>query len=293
MKTSIRVTVHSPTKGTHEEEFNIIQFPSGEIGGHFSPEFVDFTAYAASSINNVIMIVKGYDKDTLFAVALAKEAIDDLVPHKFAMKTIIFYYLPNARYDRHMFKGDAAALKVFAQQVNAMGFDAVCAVDPHSYVPDNLFNCFQSIPQKEIAVHYANDPLVDYLVAPDAGAAKKIAETAKEVDKPYITMSKVRNLKTGEITGMRILDDVDLTDKTVMILDDICDGGRTFIEAAKHLREAGAKRVELYVTHGIFSKDVENLLDNGIDHIYTTNSLGEAKDRGLTHYGQVTVANLD
>lgn len=70
MKTSIRVTVHSPTKGTHEEEFNIIQFPSGEIGGHFSQEFVDFTAYAASSINNVIMIVKGYDKDTLFAVAL-------------------------------------------------------------------------------------------------------------------------------------------------------------------------------------------------------------------------------
>lgn len=92
---------------------------------------------------------------------------------------------------------------------------------------------------------------------------------------------------------MRILDDVDLTDKTVMILDDICDGGRTFIEAVKHLREAGAKRVELYVTHGIFSKGVENLLDNGIDHIYTTNSLGEAKDRGLTHYGQVTVANLD
>ena len=197
MKTSIRVTVHSPTKGTHEEEFNIIQFPSGEIGGHFSPEFVDFTAYAASSINNVIMIVKGYDKDTLFAVALAKEAIDDLIPHDYALKTVIFYYLPNARYDRHMFKGDAAALKVFAKQVNAMGFGAVCAVDPHSYVPDNLFNCFQSIPQKEIAVHYANDPLIDYLVAPDAGAAKKIAETAKEVDKPYITMSKVLGWKTG------------------------------------------------------------------------------------------------
>ena len=51
--------------------------------------------------------------------------------------------------------------------------------------------------------------------------------------------------------------------------------------------------MELYVTHGIFSKGVENLLDNGIDHIYTTNSLGEAKDRSLTHYGQVTVANLD
>lgn len=93
MKTSIRVTVHSPTKGTHEEEFNIIQFPSGEIGGHFSPEFVDFTAYAASSINNVIMIVKGYDKDTLFAVALAKEAIDDLIPHDYALKELIAFLL--------------------------------------------------------------------------------------------------------------------------------------------------------------------------------------------------------
>ena len=192
-----------------------------------------------------------------------------------------------------MFKGDSAALKAFASLVNAMGFDAVCALDPHSNVAENLFKCFQSMKQKDVAVHFASDPRIDLLVAPDAGAAKKTEEAAKEVDKPYITMSKVRNLKTGEITGMRILDAVDLTDKTVMILDDICDGGRTFIEAAKHLREAGAKRVELYVTHGIFSKGVENLLDNGIDHIYTTNALGEAKDRGLTHYAQVTVITID
>lgn len=293
MRTIIEAVVTAQEKFFHTEKFNIIQFPSGEIGGNFSEDFVKFTERNAGKIDNVILTVQGYDKDTLFALALAKDAIDSLVPYKSAMKTVVFWFLPNARYDRHMFKGDSAALKAFANLVNAMGFDAVCALDPHSNVAENLFKCFQSMKQKDVAVHFASDPRIDFLVAPDAGAAKKIAETAKEVDKPYITMSKVRNLKTGEITGMRILDDVDLTDKTVMILDDICDGGRTFIEAAKHLREAGAKRVELYITHGIFSKDVENLLDNGIDHIYTTNSLGEAKDRGLTHYGQVTVANLD
>ena len=293
MKTVIEVVVTAQEKFFHTEKFNIIQFPSGEIGGNFSEDFVKFTERNAGNIDNVILTVQGYDKDTLFALALAKDAVDSLVPHKSAMKTVVFGFLPNARYDRHMFKGDSAALKAFANLVNAMGFDAVCALDPHSNVAENLIKCFQSMKQKDVAAHFASDPRIDFLVAPDAGAAKKTEETAKEVDKPYITMSKVRNLKTGEITGMRILDDVDLTDKTVMILDDICDGGRTFIEAAKHLREAGAKRVELYVTHGIFSKGVENLLDNGIDHIYTTNSLGEAKDRGLTHYAQVTVINID
>lgn len=293
MKTVIEVVVTAQEKFFHTEKFNIIQFPSGEIGGNFSEDFVKFTERNAGKIDNVILTVQGYDKDTLFALALAKDAVDSLVPYKSAMKTVVFGFLPNARYDRHMFKGDSAALKAFANLVNAMGFDAVCALDPHSNVAENLFKCFQSMKQKGVAVHFASDPRIDFLVAPDAGAAKKTEETAKEVDKPYITMSKVRNLKTGEITGMRILDDVDLTDKTVMILDDICDGGRTFIEAAKHLREAGAKRVELYVTHGIFSKGVENLLDNGIDHIYTTNSLGEAKDRGLTHYAQVTVITID
>lgn len=293
MKTIISVLLHSQKKGAHQEEFNIIQFPSGEIGGNFSEDLVTYTEENASQIENVIFTVQGYDKDTLFALALAKEAIDKMIPQKATTKTVIFTYLPNARYDRHMFKGDAAALKVFANLVNAMEFDAVCALDTHSNVAENLFNCFHNLPQKEVAAHFASDPRIDFLVAPDAGAAKKTEEAAKEVDKPYVTMAKVRNLKTGEITGMRILDDVDLTGKTVMILDDICDGGRTFIEAAKYLREAGASRVELYVTHGIFSKGVENLLDNGIEHIYTTNSLGDAEDRGLSHFSQVTVANIE
>lgn len=294
MKTIIRVLLGNNTsKRTHQEKFNIIQFPSGEIGGNFSEDFVEFAESNAGKIDNAIFTVQGYDKDTLFALALAKEAVDKLIPNSLTMKTVIFGFLPNARYDRHMFKGDAAALKVFANLVNAMEFDAVCALDTHSNVAENLFKCFYNLSQKEAAVHFASDPRIDFLVAPDAGAAKKTEEAAKEVEKPYITMAKVRNLKTGEITGMRILDDVDLTGKTVMILDDICDGGRTFIEAAKYLREAGAERVELYVTHGIFSKGVENLLDNGIDHIYTTDSLGSAKWRGLSHFSQVTVVNIE
>jgi ribose-phosphate pyrophosphokinase len=42
--------------------------------------------------------------------------------------------------------------------------------------------------------------------------------------------------------------------KTVLIIDDICDGGKTFLELGKKLKELGAKSVLLHVTHGIFSK---------------------------------------
>ncbi len=59
--------------------------------------------------------------------------------------------------------------------------------------------------------------------------------------------------------------------KYCVIVDDICDGGRTFIELAKTLKEGGAQRVVLYVTHGIFSKGIYPL-EKYIDEVYTTNS---------------------
>ena len=59
----------------------------------------------------------------------------------------------------------------------------------------------------------------------------------------------------------------------MLIVDDLCDAGGTFIGSAQVLRDAGARSVSLYVTHGLFSKGVGNLLEQGIDRIYTTSSL--------------------
>ena len=61
-------------------------------------------------------------------------------------------------------------------------------------------------------------------------------------------------------------------DKTLFyIVDDICDGGRTFIEIAKYLKEADSidsSRIHLMVTHGFFTKGL-GVFDGLIDHIYT------------------------
>jgi phosphoribosylpyrophosphate synthetase len=93
---------------------------------------------------------------------------------------------------------------------------------------------------------------------------------------PSVCMEKVRDQTTGNIMGIKLVDDTDLDSlngKRVLIVDDICDGGRTFIEAAKVLYENGVSSVSLYTSHGIYSKGLDILFDAGIHCIYDKGGL--------------------
>lgn len=111
----------------------------------------------------------------------------------------------------------------------------------------------------------------DFLCFPDLGAKQRYANLHEH---PLLIMDKKRNQETGEIEGLVIsYKDGQIKDKKILIIDDICDGGRTFIEAAKLLKQEGASQIDLCVSHGIFSKGKQVLHDAGIKNIYTTNSL--------------------
>lgn len=189
-------------------------------------------------------------------------------------------WLPYARQDRHMQPGDSLALKVFARQLNQLAFDKVWVLDPHSEAAAAIDNLV-AIPQERCLLQ--SETLADalrkrelQLVAPDAGALKKIHAVAQAVGaEGFATLTKQRNVVTGELTGFRLVDG-DVKGKAVLIVDDLCDAGGTFIGSAQVLRDAGARSVSLYVTHGIFSRGVENLLNQGIDWIYTTTSFARA-----------------
>lgn len=190
-------------------------------------------------------------------------------------------WLPYARQDRHMQPGDSFALKVFASQLNLLGFDKVIVLDPHSEAAAAAITNLVAIPQERcllqsetLAAALRAGELT--LVAPDAGALKKIHAVAQAVGaQGFATLTKQRNVATGELTGFRLVEG-DVKGKAVLIVDDLCDAGGTFIGSAQVLRDAGARSVSLYVTHGVFSKGVENLLSQGIDQIYTTTSLASA-----------------
>lgn len=296
----------SAMKYSTSVKLKIINFPSGEVG--LISDFQKLSIFKLGKVTGVQLKVTGFDKDTLYLVGLAKNMIDQATLKMSVTKQLVLSYLPSARYDRHMVEGDAHALKVTANIINSYNFDEVTLVDPHSDVATGLINnCtvntqedlfYRTVPYADKSMNYVG---FDFFVAPDLGALKKTIKVAQEYDgqdQKVIALNKTRNLKTGEITGMQIyeLEEGDknlLKGANVILVDDICDGGRTFTEATKVLEGLGCDSISLYVTHGIFSKGVKHLLDNGILSIYTTNSFQDFKDQEeLIKSGRLTVRHL-
>jgi ribose-phosphate pyrophosphokinase len=91
--------------------------------------------------------------------------------------------------------------------------------------------------------------------------------------------NKIRNIETGKIEKTFVplnIPNGDFMDKDIFIIDDICDGGRTFLEIAKTIKEDKKfiGKIYLIVTHGIFSSGF-NDLNEYFDGIYTTNSVNQ------------------
>jgi ribose-phosphate pyrophosphokinase len=195
-------------------------------------------------------------------------------------------YLPYARQDRVCAPGQAFSLKVFAQLLGPLNpTDRLVVWDCHSHVGTDLTGA-TNIDASTIVL--AHDRLRDeihepnsVLVCPDKGARSRCQTMAKALgDRPLIFCEKVRDPATGHIVRTQVSVD-DLTGKTAIITDDICDGGMTFIKIAEELKAKHAERVILFVTHGIFSKGLD-VFDGLIDHIYTTNSFPQVDDDRLT-----------
>lgn len=175
-------------------------------------------------------------------------------------------YLPYARQDRVMTKGESLSIKVFCDFINSMKFDKVIIDDPHSDVSTSLINNVYPIEQN-CWMNGVRHRAYDAIVSPDAGALKKIYPQAKEGNLPVIEAMKTRDIQTGVVSEPRF--SADVTGKRLLIVDDICDGGRSFLNLGKALKEAGAARVDLYVTHGIFSYNAKENLAQYIDNVYS------------------------
>lgn len=241
----------------------VMKFPGGEIQ----------VRVPGISTRTPKIVARLTSSDAIMELLLTNNALyyeDILYPE------VIIPYLPYARQDRVCSGGEAFSLEVISNIIYNT-FDDITVWDVHSEVAHEWFSySLKEIPQHTI--FRANMPLSAFthpggvtIIGPDKGSREKIINLSANGGFDYIILDKVRNPDTGEITGLTLEDEV-FPDKLYMIVDDICDGGRTFIETAKLLRERGATRVELYVTHGIFSKGFD-VFKGLIDVVYYTNSL--------------------
>ncbi len=194
-------------------------------------------------------------------------------------------YLLGARGDRPFeVGGNSYLVDVIAPTINMLNFKSVTVMDAHSDVAqaciknlrtvDNIFLVNKAINSLVVEHKRVLDTVV--LLSPDAGALKKVYTIAERIGftGDVIVASKHRSTVSNEILTTTVPYKNTYSDKTIIIVDDICDGGRTFIEIAKAIRADNKHqgKIVLVVTHGIFSYGFEQL--TGLfDLIVTTNSV--------------------
>lgn len=268
---------------------SMMTFPGGEVGVNINTGAIDAWHPQAARVKNIDLFAKIQNSNQLMAMFLATDALRRVYPY--AEIDLTIPYFPYARQDRVCNAGEALSVKVVAQLINAQNYAIVTVVDPHSPVLvaalDRCFVIEQHSAFRKIKQDWNNW----VIVAPDAGATKKTEEFAKLVGaKDVLYCNKKRNLTDGKILGINILNPEALKlGGKLMVLDDICDGGRTFIELANIIqRESPGYHhgkldytIELAVTHGIFSKGVGVVADH-FDHVYTTDTLPQGEHPKLT-----------
>ncbi|UDL15958.1 phosphoribosyl pyrophosphate transferase [Microbacterium phage Pumpernickel] len=247
-------------------------FPGGEA--HIKMDegvfMDDFTHYLAD--------VRGHDPQDLFMLSMWAQVV-----HKIpgADMTVILPYLPAARADRGV-----PDLTTYVQFVRYLVKpDRLITIDPHSKVWPGLYErhireekdmSLTIFPVERIIRKVLQDVSTDSrpqayvgVIAPDAGARDRASRAAKVMGVPVYQAGKKRDETTGKLSGFHMEDELPAEGK-LLIVDDICDGGGTFIGLAE-ATGLPRERVDLWVTHGIFSKGLTELLAH-FDQIHTTDS---------------------
>jgi len=232
----------------------IIQMPGGEYhttadaGGHYKDI-------------KCMLDIRGALPDDLISMLIMADAIH----RDGGVVSAYIPYLPGARQDRRK-PGEALSSKVYADLINSCGFKRVFCVDPHSDVmPALINNCV--VHSIYSVINVPHNEFVG-IIAPDAGAAKRANEAAMLYQLPVYQALKKRDSATGRLSNFTC--ETLPSEGKLLVVDDICDGGGTFLGLAK-ATGLPKERLALWVTHGIFSGQAANL-KNFYSAIYTTNS---------------------
>jgi ribose-phosphate pyrophosphokinase len=216
----------------------------------------------------------------IITLLMAVDATRRSYPTKAWLNQLIIPYIPYARQDRVATKGDPLAIKVLVDLIALTGTNEVHCLDPHSEVTEHYFEQkgidFYGYSPVFFIEHYINKIAPGkkvILVSPDKGAKKKTLSYLEELDAAIgvIVCRKSRDPVSGKLTQAEFEEyipkqlgtDINIKDPNIdlVITDDICDGGRTFMNIVELLDYEGFKNpVHLWTSHAIYSYGIEGLL---------------------------------
>lgn len=257
-------THFNPFPGKREIQFQSFTFSGGEPHIKINPDF---------DVSEPVTITHRINSFNDFGLLLL--AIDALKRMDLKLINVFIPYFPAARQDRVMISGEPLSVKVYADILNSLKLNKVTVFDAHSEVTPALLDNCEVIPNHAFIAEVLEKIGKEVkLISPDGGALKKIYKVSEYLGGvEVVECSKSRDVKTGKLSGFKVYND-DLKGMDCLIVDDICDGGGTFVGLAEELKKKNAGKLYLAVSHGIFNKGFD-VFQKDFEKIFTTNSFRE------------------
>lgn len=248
-------------RGKSDIIYTITKFPDGE------PHIV------LKDINRkdeVFVICRITNPDDLFILM----QVGDILNRQGVIFSLKICYLMSMRMDRVISYDEAYSLNIVANIINSIKPTDVVIVEPHSHKSTHLID----VGIAESGTKYAPKEKEYIYVYPDAGAEARYH--AYFLHEDHVYCSKIRSLESGNLLGFSIKNPEVIREnpyKPLMLIDDLCDGGGTFVGIANELRKIDPKReLNIYVTHMVNIKGIINL-SNTFNHVWFTNSYKDWK----------------
>ncbi len=230
---------------------NIQRFSDGEI-------YVEFKESIRGRF--VFLIQSTYaPSDNLMELLLMIDAAKRASAYK-VIAVIPYYGL--ARQDRKDRPRVAIGSKLVANMLTAAGADRVITMDLHAPQIQGYFDIpVDHLDSSAIFIPYIENLKLANLTfaAPDVGSANRIREIATYFECEMVICDKHRK-RANEIASMVVIGDV--TDRDVVLIDDICDTGGTLCKSAALMKEKGARSVRALCTHPVLSGNAYQNIEN-------------------------------
>lgn len=253
-----------------KSRYSTFTFPAGEA----HTKFEDRREQEAIEIA-ILQFEPDSIHDDLFQLAMWNSVVTGTNIH--TKRVALIPYFPGARADRGLPHG----AEVYTEFIYSLMLNQVITYDPHSEVYVDLLRNdpaltvtpvypHEVLALPEVAVNMPN--VYDGVIAPDKGAKPRAGAVAEALGLPLYTATKTRDFKTGKLSGFGMEQTLP-DDQRYLIIDDICDGGGTFVGLANALQESTENiRLDLYVSHGVFSGNALKNLSGVFGRIITTDS---------------------
>ena len=264
---------------------SIRKFADGEI-------YIEINENIRGNSIFIIQSISSPANDNLMELLLC---VDALKRSSAKNITTVIPYFGYARQDRKVVPRTSISAKLVSNLITKAGADRVVTVDLHAGqiqgffdIPvDNLFST--PIFARHIKKNIKSKNII--CVAPDVGGTERARALGKLLDVGLAIVDK-RRPAPGKSQVMNVIGNV--KNKTCIIVDDIIDSGGTIVNAAKALKNRGAKDVYAYITHGILSGEaIQKIKKSTIKKLVITDTINnQEKVKKTRNIEVLTISNL-